>query len=359
MPETRFFLGTNGPKGFCSLYDELTEAEGLRLYILKGGPGCGKSSFMRRIADEAKSRGYDTELIRCSGDPDSMDALVIPALSSAFLDGTAPHVSEPKYPGVSGMYIDLGRFYDAAALHEYATEVAAGFLAYKARYRRAYSLINGAFYVTEHANDAFLTEEVIAAVRKRADGIARREFGKRGTEKCGKATKRFLAAFTCHGFVCCTETLVTLCDRLYLLDDRYSLADIVLKTLADSAEHTGYDTVRCPDPRDPKKLQALLVPALSLGFLAAGDGKFPKCVRPYRHIRLDSMADAYVRTPQAKKSVRAAERQAETLLKFAQNELSEAKRLHDELEAIYNPHVDFDGVYAEAERYAKLLFGET
>ena len=36
-------------------------------------------------------------------------------------------------------------------------------------------------------------------------------------------------------------------------------------------------------------------------------------------------------------------------------EKAEAKRLHDELEAVYNPHVDFDGVYALAKEHILRL----
>jgi hypothetical protein len=35
--------------------------------------------------------------------------------------------------------------------------------------------------------------------------------------------------------------------------------------------------------------------------------------------------------------------------------LREAKALHDEIEAIYNPHVDFDGLYALCGRHVEML----
>ena len=44
--------------------------------------------------------------------------------------------------------------------------------------------------------------------------------------------------------------------------------------------------------------------------------------------------------------------------KLAYAALAEAKRLHDELEAIYNPHVDFDGVYALARQHILQLQAE-
>jgi len=40
---------------------------------------------------------------------------------------------------------------------------------------------------------------------------------------------------------------------------------------------------------------------------------------------------------------------------IAYKALAEAKRLHDELETVYNPHVDFDGVYALAKEHILRL----
>ena len=50
-----YYLGANSYKGFYSLYDEFLFSDAIkRLYILKGGAGCGKSSFMRKIAEAAE-----------------------------------------------------------------------------------------------------------------------------------------------------------------------------------------------------------------------------------------------------------------------------------------------------------------
>ena len=91
LPHIRYFLGANSPSGFYSLYDQLISPEEARaVYILKGGPGCGKSTLMRRVAAQAEEAGLDTEYILCSGDPDSLDAVVLPAKGVAIVDGTAP-----------------------------------------------------------------------------------------------------------------------------------------------------------------------------------------------------------------------------------------------------------------------------
>ena len=90
--DIRYFLGANSPDGFYSLYDQMIDpVQARRIYILKGGPGCGKSSLMRRVAQAMEEKGASVEYIACSGDPDSLDAVVFPALNTAIVDGTAPH----------------------------------------------------------------------------------------------------------------------------------------------------------------------------------------------------------------------------------------------------------------------------
>ena len=91
MPNTQFFLGGNTPSGFYSLYHQLSDPARMRaLYIIKGGPGCGKSTLMRRVERHAQAAGLETQQVLCSGDPDSLDALILPQLGAALVDGTAP-----------------------------------------------------------------------------------------------------------------------------------------------------------------------------------------------------------------------------------------------------------------------------
>ena len=92
MAVRRYFLGANTAKGFFSVYEDFCKPDsGNFLYVIKGGPGCGKSSFMKAIGRAAEDAGLDVEYVLCSGDPDSLDAVVFPALNTAIVDGTAPH----------------------------------------------------------------------------------------------------------------------------------------------------------------------------------------------------------------------------------------------------------------------------
>ena len=94
--QIQYFLGANSPQGFYSLYDQLLSPETANaIYIIKGGPGCGKSTLMRQVAAQAAQAGETVEYILCSGDPDSLDGVVLPRLKAALVDGTAPHDTAP------------------------------------------------------------------------------------------------------------------------------------------------------------------------------------------------------------------------------------------------------------------------
>ena len=107
----KYFLGANSGEGFVSHFgDSYNCFDGWRAFIIKGGPGTGKSSFMKYIAVNAADRGYEAVLCPCSSDPDSLDGLIIKDLKTVIIDGTAPHTVEPVYPGACEEIINLGVF---------------------------------------------------------------------------------------------------------------------------------------------------------------------------------------------------------------------------------------------------------
>ena len=95
MPKGRIrhmFPGGNTAQGFFSYYDYiLSQEEATRIICIKGGPGVGKSRFIKILVEEIQDRGYNVEYMHCSSDNNSLDGVVIPAIKVALLDGTAPH----------------------------------------------------------------------------------------------------------------------------------------------------------------------------------------------------------------------------------------------------------------------------
>ena len=126
MGNISYFLGCSSPEGFHSFFGELCSTHsGGYTYIIKGGPGTGKSSLMKRINSALTDAGIETELIYCSSDPASLDGVYAPALNCWIADGTSPHTLEPKYPGAAQETVDLGRFWNKDILRSRADEVIA------------------------------------------------------------------------------------------------------------------------------------------------------------------------------------------------------------------------------------------
>lgn len=356
-PMVRFYLGANAPTGFYSLYDQLLRPEQAKaVYILKGGPGCGKSSVMKRVGKAMAERGLAVEYIQCSGDPDSLDAVIIPALGAAVVDGTAPHVVEPKCPGAVEGYVNLGACYDRAALRPMREELAGCMKGYKGCYGRAYRCLTAAEQIAEDMRELLLTPALEAKMEKRAKGILSREVKKGGDGGEGRSVQRFLSAVTWKGQLCNFETVSALCQRVYELHDPWGLAHGMLVRLASGAMAAGHDVILCPAPMCPDRLEHVLIPSLSLAFVS-GTPALPWPGRPYRRIRLDAMADPEL-LARNKARLRFARKMVAALMEEAVDALAQAKGMHDQLEALYNPHVDFSGVYAQGDAIIAQLCAE-
>lgn len=140
MKPVYFFLGANSGEGFYSLYDQMLNGQFDDLLILKGGPGCGKSTFMRRMGEAMERAGERVVYINCSGDPESLDGAIFLDRNTAVVDGTSPHVLEPTYTVASERYVDLTRFYDIDAVKARRAEIVALSDEYRAHYRSAYQV---------------------------------------------------------------------------------------------------------------------------------------------------------------------------------------------------------------------------
>lgn len=350
MSQLRYFLGANSPAGFHSLYDELSDPVRIEhLYILKGGPGCGKSSLMKRVAKHAESLGLDSQIILCSGDPDSVDGVYLPQKSVAVVDGTAPHVVEARCPGALETYVDLSRFYDRAALRPMQSDLLAVTAEYKGHYRKAYRSLAAAGALNRSLLEESGGADLRHRLEKRAAGIIAREL-KGDSGGSGRCDRRFLSALTHRGAVRLWDTAAAQADRVYELADSFGGAHHLLTPLLTAARSAGHDCIVCPDPMAPERLAHLILPGLSLAFVtSSSDAPWPH--RAYRRLRLDAMLPAKEQQ-ERRTQLRFTRKVADALTADAVSGLSAAKEAHDRLEQIYNPHVDFDGVYSTADRLA-------
>ncbi len=355
MLQTRYFLGANSPTGFYSLYHQLSDPALIdTLYILKGGPGCGKSTLMKRIARHAETAGLDTQLILCSADPDSLDAVILPQKRAAVVDGTAPHVVEANCPGAVDIYVDLSQFYDHDALQTAKEALLSTTAEYKTHYKHAYRCLGAAGELRRNLTETADNPELRQRLEKRARGIISREL-KKNVSGNQTIQRRFLSAITHKGILHLWDTVSAQTDRVYEMSDRHGLAHHLLSPILTAAQAAGHDAVACADPMFPDRLAHLILPDLSLAFVTSTP-ETPWPHRSYRRLRLDAMAEEALQHAN-KPRLRFTRKVSDALTQDGIASLSQAKETHDRLEALYNPHVDFQGVCDTADRLAQTIFG--
>lgn len=260
---------------------------------------------------------------------------------------------EPTLPGIVEHYVNLEKFYDSKALLPHKEEVAGLMSAYQGCYRRAYRCLKGAGQLLEDNREILETQELVEKIRKRTRGIVSREIPKNGLGST--VTERFLSGVTCQGYIEFFDTIDTLCKRVYELRDSYSAAHLMLEELLTAATERGWPVIVCPDPMATQRLRHLLIPDLGLAFVT-GTPEHPYPGDPYRRLRLDAMANKDV-VRRSRARIRFARKVADALMEEGMETLAQAKALHDQLEAVYNPHVDFDGVYALAGQLTEQILG--
>lgn len=336
-----YFFGANTPEGFHSEYDTLQQDPRIkRLVILKGGSGCGKSTLMRRVAAKAEALDLLKEEILCSSDPDSLDGLVLPELGLALVDGTAPHVVEPKLCGCGANYLNLGVYYREEMLSAAAPALRAAKAANHACYGPAYGCLAAAAAVGQVIRT--LAEP---AKPDRLTGVALEHLLRDplpAGKKPGFVRRCYLSGITPKGLL----TLEPDCSRLWTLRDSCGVGGPMLRSLASRWQAAGEDLVLAMDPMDPELPAGVFVPGQGLGYLrldpAFGGTPSLFCLDLDRALEAALPAEVHDRIIQL-------QRQRRQLLREAVHWLAQAKIHHDRLEELYRPAVDFDGVNEEAE----------
>lgn len=333
----RYFAASNSSRGFCNYYgDCFSEARVDRLYIIKGGPGTGKSHFMREVARYARAKGYGVTEYDCSSDPSSLDGILLSAEGKptiGLLDGTAPHVCEPTSPGVRDEIINLGAFWNSTRLSGERNTIR-HLAARKAEaYARAYACLRAAGEMDRVA-DALIAPTI---KEDRLEAMANRILRRVPEGKRFDPIPALRSAVSMTGRVT-HRTYEQEADTLLILDAAYGMGFRVTAHLLRLSEERGTRVLVSYDPVYPDKVDGLLYPDSGVCVLV-GDAEPPENC-PTRTVALRRYTDT-----EALRRVRGEIRHATalrgTLEEDALRALASAGKHHFELEKIYAAAMDF------------------
>lgn len=335
--ERAYFAASNSTSGFFSYYNEIFNAARIkRVYAVKGGPGTGKSRFLRDVAAYAEGRDWESEYIYCSSDPDSLDAVILLKNGHggiALLDATAPHVYEPSCPGAREEILNLGAFWNAERLSEHFEEIEELNRAKGEAYRRAYRFLSG-FGDMSRNRDALVLPYV------RRDRI--RSFAERLMQGVPHGREYVARPALIHsigmrgevGF----DTYFREADRLYIIEDCRGVAQYLMAELCDAARNLRLEVRISHDPVEPQKIDGLFLCATGMAFVVC---RADLCDYPRRKIGMRRFVDTA-----AMRSVRAelnyTERMRRAMRCGAIDALEKVSELHFRLEDVYISAMDFE-----------------
>lgn len=344
------YPGGNTTKGFFSYYDYiLGQQEANRIICLKGGPGVGKSTFMRKIGDHFVEKGEDVDFLWCSSDPSSLDGIVLKARSIALIDATSPHVVDPVNPGAVDSIVHLGEFWDGEALKKCKSHVLESNGKIRRWFGYAYNYLEaaGAIYdaLASAYEDALENGELYKiAAEIVGDEMAHREIAL----KPGRMKKQFASAITPVGIQNHIESIIEGYEKLYMITGPVGMSnERLLSIAAESALYRGLDVEAyyCPVKPDTK-IEHLLIPQLNIAFVSLNSYHDLEPWERSEEVKLIDMNDIinWSRLEEFRPMISDCESRLEELLEEAVKCIVRAKKEHDRLESYYIPNMDFQKI---------------
>lgn len=336
-----FFAAANGGEGFISYYGEIFSPERLeRRYLIKGGAGSGKSSLMRRVASMAEDRGIEVERYLCSSDHTSLDGVIIGG-RVALIDATSPHALECECAGALDGIVDTGRFWNEERLGRSRGRIEELNEIKKRRYSGAYRYLGAAMSVGRAQREALIpyvnTEKIARTAARLLSSVPDGEGYSRKIGLCSSIGMKGKHRLDCYE---------RSAERLYVIEDVYSTADLLLAALLGEAERKRTRVRVSYSPLDKSRPDALLLEESGVGFVIgrAEKGERRGRVNMRRFVNLPQAETTRVRS-----EFKAAERLKNGLIALACDELASAAKAHFALEEIYGEAMDFAslGKYCE------------
>ncbi|KAB3539063.1 ATPase [Alkaliphilus pronyensis] len=335
----RLFPGGNTSIGFYSYYNYVIDLkEANRVYLIKGGPGVGKSQLMKNIGKALVDKGYDAEFHHCSADPDSIDAVVFPKLRIALIDGTSPHVIDPKYPGAVDEIINLGDFWDEKALIENREKIIKSTDDNGKIYKRVYSYLGAAKRIKDDIewiyNEALLSHKIKEKIKQIKEAYLS---DIQDQHKISKQRHLFGSAYTHKGHINFGNTYLNESKTLYIEGSSILINSDILYAFSNYFIDMGYDVHMYHHPLVPDKLESIVIPEVKTAITTLSGISDSKIISTDDFYDNSKLLD-YKEQLEESNSI------FKMLMEIVFDNLKRTKVNHDLIESFYIPNISFNGV---------------
>lgn len=357
------YPGGNTPEGFYSYYNYIIgQMEAQKIFCIKGGPGTGKSTLMKAVGKYFEEKGESVDYMWCSSDPDSLDGVLLSEKNIALIDGTAPHIVDPKNPGAVDKIVNMGECWNEDLLRKHKKEITYCGAKISESFDIAYGYLGCAGYQHMLMNQMLcrlIPEEVICDTEKRlemeignvtaikrAESKALREFAMGIATRRGKVRKFFAGAISPGGIINRLDSLVVDSGKLIVLRTPQGFnTGHMMHNISERMQKLGFDIEEFYCPMNPaNKLEHIVVREAGIAMV---------CENIYHSVDIRNH-NGKVYIAEIKYDAEENNLVAETYDKLremssnniyeALNALEKAKKYHDELEQYYISAMDFEKV---------------
>lgn len=354
----KYFPGTNSPFGFCSCYDHIINETANRIYLLKGGPGVGKSSFMKYLGDKLEHYGVELEYHFCSSDNASLDGLKIPSLEVAVIDGTAPHLRDPVFPGVVDEIINLGDFWDQSKLVNHKKDIINLSREIKDYFGIAYQHLGEAYRVYEGVKRIYQGKTPPGDYFSFINTMEKYylETGRKNLSNGGNYRSMFIAAITPDGFTHHMDSVWPRTKKTCVLkgSDLGITAQFLIDTIASRALERGYYVEKYHSPFDPVKTDAIILPEINLGLINEAC-PFYKHISPLKESVIFEVDLEIPLKNEEYRYLEGASGRIFSSIERAVDYLKSARNRHKKLEDYYVEAMDFEALEEKREQTLKKI----
>lgn len=338
----KYFAASNSVHGFVNYFSDIFDQKSCsRIYIIKGGPGTGKSRFMNDAANEAESRGLNVTRYYCSSDANSLDGIIIDEMKTGILDGTAPHMYEPKLVGACEQIVDLGAFWNQQKLSERRDEIANLMRQKSDAYRKTYSLLAAYGKMIEVEEE--LTSKCID--RKKLLGAVDRWLHKLPEEKEAKGQIGLCRAVGMNG-KSKFDTYEKNARLLFTVTDTYHISHYLMNEIVSGVKKRNNSYIVSYDPLLPNYADAVCLPNAGITFTLGTSEERKINVKRF-------VNDAEFKA--IRSELKKIEAEAKRIEELAILSFAEIKKYHFTLEEIYMSAMDFH----KKEEYTKNFLKKT
>ncbi len=320
--EIRFFAAANGYDGFRSYFDSVfNSADFEKIYVLKGGPGTGKSSFMKAIKKEMQAIGCSCESIYCSSDPMSLDGVICEYGDKkiAILDGTTPHERDAIIPGSIDEIVNLGDAWDTEWLTAEKDKILDLNKEKKNAYKTAYSYL-------KICGSTVKQKEFLMAIARNSKKLKIGQKSKAET----KTKIRLVSSFGKYGSYR-FDTLEKLSEKIFSVIGEDIYAYKLMNEIYENLKNNGGEIIQCPSPFDKNKTEALYHTESKTAYVIGGNGEK---IQAEKYFTVKDKTDA--------ERIRVLEEIYNSSIKESERWFNIASDMHFRLEDIYSRAMNFD-----------------